>query len=63
VSKYRYDCSEYPGNEGCPGSFAAGSRDEVMRHAELHGQEAHGEDPQAWSADERRQVEELIRKA
>lgn len=63
MARYRYNCTDYPGMEGCPGSFAAGTREEVMKHSELHAREAHGEDPMTWTADERRQVEELIQEA
>jgi hypothetical protein len=34
---YSYNCSEYPGMEGCPGFFVAESEQEVLKHAELHG--------------------------
>jgi predicted small metal-binding protein len=58
---YSYTCSEYPGMEGCPGFFVARSEDEVFKHAELHGREAHGEDPAQWSEEEVRTVKDLIR--
>jgi hypothetical protein len=57
---YTYRCRDYPGNESCPASFTAESASEVMRHVELHGEIAHGEDPKQWSQDDRRQVQKLI---
>ena len=58
---YSYNCREYPGMEACPGSFVAGSEVEVWKHVELHGREAHGEDPSEWSEDEIQTIKGLIR--
>ena len=58
---YTYRCTEFPGMEGSPGSFTAAAEDEVSKHPELHGREAHGENPEEWSEEERRQIGELIR--
>jgi hypothetical protein len=32
-----------------------------MKHVELHGKLAHGEDPDQWSPEDRQQVKKLIR--
>ncbi len=58
---YSYRCAEYPGMEGCPGSFTSETEEELWRHIELHGAAAHEEDPDAWSEEERQQIRELIR--
>ncbi|WP_084646767.1 DUF1059 domain-containing protein [Mesorhizobium sp. WSM2561] len=42
---YSYRCRDYPGNEACPAMFTAETEAEVMKHVELHGAIAHGEDP------------------
>jgi len=47
--------------EGCPGSFTAATEEELWKHLELHGREAHGENPDDWSEQERRQISDLIR--
>ena len=57
---YSYRCAEYPGMEGCPGSFTTETEEELWGHLELHGA-AHQEDPAAWSEEERQQIRELIR--
>ena len=58
---YSYRCTEYPGMEGCPGSFITETKEELWRHIGLHGAIAHKEDPRAWSEEERQQIRELIR--
>jgi predicted small metal-binding protein len=58
---YSYRCTEFPGMEGCPGSFTAATADEVRKHVELHAREAHGEEPAEWSAEDQRQIQDLIR--
>ncbi|QIA22010.1 MULTISPECIES: DUF1059 domain-containing protein [unclassified Mesorhizobium] len=58
---YSYRCRDYPGNETCPASFTAATEAEVMKHVELHGRIAHGEDPEQWSPEDRQQVQKLIR--
>ena len=57
---YSYQCSNYPGNEACPAKFMAETEAEVMRHVELHGEIAHGENPEQWSPEDRQQVQRLI---
>jgi len=49
--------------EGCPGYFVAETDEEVLQLTELHARIAHGEDPAAWSPQERQQVLDLIRPA
>jgi len=58
---YSYACKEYPGMESCPGHFVADSEKEIWQLVELHARVAHGEDPSAWSEDDRAVLGELIR--
>jgi hypothetical protein len=58
---YAYACTEFPGMEGCPGYFVVATEEELWKLMELHARIAHGEDPDAWSSDERRKLQELIR--
>jgi hypothetical protein len=51
----------YPGNEACPAAFTAATDAEVMKHVELDGAIAHGEDPEQWSPEDCQQVKKLIR--
>lgn len=60
---YAYACKEFPGMEDCPGFFVTKTEDELWQVLEVHGRIAHGEDPSQWSADDRRQIQELIRPA
>jgi hypothetical protein len=57
---YSYRCRDYPGNVACPATFTAETEAEVMKHVELHGAIAHGEDPKRWSSEDRKQVMKLI---
>jgi len=59
---YSYSCSQYPGMEGCAGFFVADSEQELWKHLELHGREAHGEDPALWSQEEVQTISGLIRR-
>ena len=61
TTSFSYACKDYPGMESCPGHFVAESRDELWQLVELHARVAHGEDPSAWSADDRVTLEGLIR--
>jgi predicted small metal-binding protein len=45
----------------CPGTFTADTKEEVLKHVELHAREAHQEDPAKWSAEDREGVRNLIR--
>jgi hypothetical protein len=58
---YSYACSDYPGMEGCPARFRAATENEVHKHVELHATVAHGEDPAAWTADDRALLKSLIK--
>lgn len=58
---YSYACRDYPGMEGCPGKVTAETKDEVVKLMELHAVIAHGEDPSAWSADDRSYLMTLIK--
>lgn len=60
---YSYACREFPGMDGCPGSFVTETEDELGQILEVHGRVAHGEDPAAWTPDDRRQIGDLIRNA
>jgi hypothetical protein len=56
-----YRCGDYPGMEACPGSFTAQTEAELWKHIELHAAEAHQEDPAQWSAEDRQQIQKIIR--
>ena len=58
---YTYACADYPGMEACPGKVTASTEAEVMALAELHAAKAHGEDPSAWSDEDRTFVKNLIK--
>jgi hypothetical protein len=58
---YSYACSNYPGMEECPGRFYAASQDEIWKLIELHASIAHGEDPAAWTTEDRAYLETLIK--
>ncbi|MGH6892115.1 MAG: DUF1059 domain-containing protein [Dongiaceae bacterium] len=58
---YSYACKDYPGMEGCPGSFCAATEDEIFKLVELHASVAHGEDPAAWTAEDRAFLKTLIK--
>ena len=58
---HSYACKDYPGMEACPGFVRAETEDEVWQLMELHASVAHGEDPTAWTADDRAQLKTLIK--
>ena len=60
-STYSYACKDYPGMEECPGRFYAETEDEVWKLMELHASVAHGEDPAAWTAEDRAQAKKLFK--
>jgi uncharacterized protein DUF1059 len=60
-TSYSYSCEDYPGMEGCPARFRAATVDEVQKHVELHAAVAHGEDPAAWSPDDKALLTALIK--
>jgi hypothetical protein len=59
---YSYACTDYPGMEGCPGRFYADSENEIWKLIEVHAAIAHGEDPAAWTAQDRAYLETLIKR-
>ncbi len=60
---YEFSCKDYAGMGTCPGSFIANTQEELWKHIELHAITAHQENPAAWSAEERKQIKDLIRTA
>jgi hypothetical protein len=58
---YAYACKDYPGMEQCPGRFYAGTENEIWKLMELHASVAHGEDPGAWTAEDRALLKTFIR--
>jgi hypothetical protein len=58
---YSYACKDYPGMEECPGRFVAETENEIWKLMELHASVAHGEDPAAWSDEDRSYVKTLIK--
>lgn len=58
---YSYACKDYPELEECPGHFVAQTEDEIWKLIELHASVAHGEDPAAWSDEDRAYLETLIK--
>jgi hypothetical protein len=63
TTAYSYACKDYPEMETCPGYVAAETKDEVWKLMELHAVVAHGEDPSAWSDDDRAFLKTLIKPA
>ncbi len=61
MKAYSYACKDYPGVEGCPGRVQAETEDELWKLIELHATIAHGEDPGAWSEEDRAQLKALIK--
>ncbi len=47
--------------EACPGYFVAETEAELLKLVELHASVAHGEDPAAWSDDDRAYLKTLIK--
>jgi hypothetical protein len=47
--------------DGCPARFRAATEDEVHKLVELHASIAHGENPAAWTAEDRALLKSLIR--
>ena len=58
---YSYASKDYPGMEACPGHFTAKTESEVIKLIELHASVAHGEDPAAWSEDDRTYLTTLVK--
>lgn len=57
---FSYRCSDYPGMQDCPALFTTETEEELWKHLELHGADAHQEDPAQWTPEERQQVKQLI---
>ena len=60
---YTYRCADFPGMEKCPGSFTAETETELWKHIELHAIDAHQENPDQWSEEDRKGVKNAIRSA
>jgi hypothetical protein len=58
---HSYACRDYPGMEACPAQVTAETEDEVWKLMELHASVAHGEDPAAWSDEDRVYLKTLIK--
>jgi hypothetical protein len=58
---YSFRCRDYPGMEACPAAFIAETEEELWHHIELHGAQAHQENPAAWSPEERKLIKNAIR--
>ncbi len=61
TTKYAYACSDYPGMESCPFAVTTETEDEVWKQMELHARDAHGENPEEWSEDDRKYLRTLIK--
>ena len=61
TSSFSYACKDYPGMEDCPGQLVAETEDELWKLIDLHASLAHGEDPGAWSDEDRAYLKTLIR--
>lgn len=61
MTAYSYSCGDYPGMEECPGKVQAETEAELWQLIETHARVAHGEDPLAWSDDDKVQVQALIK--
>jgi hypothetical protein len=58
---FSYACRDYPGMEKCPGHFSAETEGEIWKLMEVHACVAHGEDPAAWTAEDKAFLKTLIR--
>ena len=61
ANAFSYACKDYPGMESCPGKVVAATKDEVIKLMELHAVVAHGENPSAWSDDDRAYLMTLVK--
>lgn len=61
TKSYSYACRDYPEMEACPGLVVAETEAEVWKLMELHASLAHGEDPAAWSDEDRAYLKTLIK--
>jgi predicted small metal-binding protein len=60
MTTFAYACADYPGMENCPGKVQAKTESELWELIETHARIAHGEDPSAWSAEDRAAIRQLI---
>lgn len=58
---HSYACSDYPGMEACPAHFTTETLDELWKIIELHASMAHGENPAAWSDEDKDYLRTLIK--
>ncbi len=58
---YSYACRDYPGMEACPARFTTETQDELWKIIEVHASVAHGEDPAAWSDEDKVYLGTLIK--
>ena len=61
MTAYAYSCSDYPGMEACPGKVQAATKAELWQLIETHARVAHGEDPSAWTDEDRATIQQLIK--
>ena len=61
ATKYSYACRNYPGMESCSAHFTTETQDELMKIVELHASVAHGEDPAAWTDEDKDYLRGLIK--
>ena len=60
-TKFSYACKDYPEMESCPGYFISETESELFKMIELHASVAHGEDPSAWSNEDKAYLKTLIK--
>ena len=60
---YSYACKDYPEMEACPFQATAETQEELWKLTELHASHAHGEDPKAWSEDDKTYLKSLFTSA
>ena len=61
TTTYSYACKDYPEIEACPGYVVAEREAEVCRLMGLYSALARGEDPGAWSAEDRTYLKTLLK--
>ena len=62
TASYTYACRDYPEMDACPGEFTTETEGELWKMIELHASVAHGEDPAAWSEEDRAYLATLVRR-
>lgn len=58
---HSYACKDYPGMEACAFNATAETEGELFKLIELHASVAHGEDPGAWSDEDRAYIKTLTK--